>query len=40
MNEQVEGNSSPFCQGPNPDPGTPIHSMQRLGTATRTSSGR
>ena len=26
MNERVEGNSIPFCQGPNPDPGTPIHS--------------
>jgi predicted TIM-barrel fold metal-dependent hydrolase len=26
MNEQTEGNSIPFCQGPNPDPGTPIHS--------------
>jgi len=26
MNEQTEGNSIPFCQGPNPDPGMPIHS--------------
>jgi len=23
---EKEGNSIPFCQGPNPDPGTPIHS--------------
>jgi len=26
MNEQVARNSIAFCQGPNPDPGTPIHS--------------
>ncbi len=26
MNEQVKEKSIPFCQGPNPDPGTPIHS--------------
>jgi hypothetical protein len=40
MNERVEGNSIPFCQGPNSDACTPIHSTrQRLGTATRTSSG-
>jgi predicted TIM-barrel fold metal-dependent hydrolase len=26
MNELKEGNSIPLCQGPNPDPGTPIHS--------------
>ena len=25
MSEQAEGNSIPICQGPNPDPGTPIY---------------
>jgi hypothetical protein len=25
MNDRLEEDSIPFCQGPNPDPGMPIH---------------